>query len=393
MPKGPFFDGDALLSEAEKLAGSNDWGDDGFREAYDCFINSLNAEADLTPQGVERTRSHLMKLLTGRLRLFADRKTYPAIQEEEVKAPIFLTGHGRSGTSYLYELLSIDPQNHAPRHWQVWNPSPPPNHPDTDNAPQIAAGEHYIQFEGWQDPDLRVKHDYSNLGSAEDLLIHDYSFVSKTFPFFWAAPSYGKWLAGADAAAAYRIERKFLQALQFGEKRNQWVLKTPVHMSQLSALWEEFPDARMIVNHRDPVKTLASMMGLLRGHRKQFGNPPPVLDRNFVVAYMEGAARSAEDMMEKRADPKVNATFVDVLYQDLEADPLGQVEKIYTHHGLDLTDAVRDDIRDYVAKNRKGKFGAHKYSLAEVGLSVEEVRERFKRYTDHFDIPLEESAS
>jgi hypothetical protein len=384
MSRGPFFDAAALLSEAEKLAGSNAWGDDGFHEAYNCFIDSLNTEADLTPQGVERTRSHLMKLLVGRLRLLADREIYPDIKQEEVRAPIFLTGHGRSGTSYLYELLA--------RHWQIWNPSPPPNHPATDNALQIAAGEQFIQTEGWQDPDLRVKHDYSNLGSAEDLLIHDYSFVSKTFPFFWNAPSYGAWLRAADAAAAYRMERMFLQALQFGDKRDQWVLKTPVHLGQLSALWAEFPDARLVVNHRDPVKTLASMMGLLQSHRKQFGNPPPVLDRNFVVAYMEGAALNAEDMMAKRADPEVDKTFVDVLYQDLEADPLGQVEKIYAHHGLELTNSVRAGIRDYVAKNRKGKYGAHKYSLAEVGLSIEEVRERFKRYTDHFDIPLEESA-
>ncbi len=390
MPKGPFFDGDALLAEAEKRAGFSDWGDDGFREAFDCFIGALNAEADLTAQGVERTLSHLRKILLGRLQLFADRERYPAICDEEIKAPIFLTGHGRSGTSFLYELLSTDPQNYVPRHWQIWSPSPPPNHPNTDNEPQIRAGEQYIQFEGWQDPDLRIRHDYSNLGSAEDLLIHDYAFVSKTMPFFWNAPSYGRWLAGTDAGPAYRIERKFLQALQYGVKRNQWVLKTPVHLGQLDALWSEFPDARLIVNHRDPIKTLASMMGLLKGHRAQFGNPPPVLDRSFVVAYMEGAAQSAEAMIEKRADPKLDATFVDVLYQDLESDPLVQIEKVYAHHGLEMTDAVRTAIRDYVAKNRKGKFGTHRYSLSEVGLSVGEVRERFKRYTDYFDIPLED---
>jgi len=389
MTREPYLELDRMLSEAERLAGCDDWGDEEFREPLRRFVDALNAESNLTPQGVERTRSHVMKMLVGRLRLYRDRKAFPDIAREEIRAPLFLTGHGRSGTSYLNALMACDPTSYAPLHWQIWTLSPPPGHPDTDNAPQRAAGEHFIRFEGWQDPDVRSKHDYSSEGAAEDTLIQDYSFISRSIPFFWNTPSYGAWLPSADFGAAFRIERKVLQALQHGLKRDRWVLKSPIHMGQFDQLFAEFPDARIVVNHRDPAKSLASIVGLLHAHRKQFGNPPPVVGRDFVLASMEGAAAITRDMIRRRKDAAVNRRFVDVLYLDLENDPLGQVAKVYAHHGIVFTDEARARMARYVAENRKGQFGAHRYDIRELGVSLEEVRERFAFYYAEYGIPLE----
>jgi hypothetical protein len=386
---GPYFEVDQLLSEAQRIAGADDWGGDEFRAPLQRFIGALNAEADLTEQGLARTKSHVMKMLVARLRLYKDRKTFPGIGQEEIRAPLFLTGHGRSGTSYLNALLASDPNNYAPLHWQIWTLSPPPNHPATDNRPQREAGARFIEFEGWQDPDVRNKHDYSNEGAAEDTLILDYSFLSKSIPFFWNAPSYGAWLVSQDFAPAYRIERHVLQALQYGLTPGQWVLKSPLHMAQLDFLFDEFPDARMVVNHRDPVKSLASIVGLLHGHRKQFGNAPIEVGREFVLASMDAAVATTKDMIRRRQDPAVDRKFVDVGYMELENDPLGQVAKVYKHHGVEFTDAARSCMGKYIAENRKGKFGAHKYDIQELGVRVEEVRERFAFYYDAYGIPHE----
>jgi hypothetical protein len=385
----PYIEVGPFLAEASRIAGADDWGDEGFLEPFEVFVDALNAEAELTAQGLARTRSHIMKLLVGRLRLYRDRKAYEGIARQEIRAPLVLTGHGRSGTSYLNALLASDPANLAPRHWQIWTLSPPPALPSTDNGPQIAAGEHYIRFEGWQDPEVRRCHDYSNLGAAEDTLIMEYSFINGSFPFFWNVPSYGVWLQAADPSPAYRIERHVLQALQYGQANDRWVLKSPLHLGQLDHLFAEFPDARLVVNHRDPVKTLASIVGLLHGHRKQFGNPPPVVDRAYALAAMEGAARSAEALIRRRSDPATQKAFVDINYVELEDDPLGQAAKVYAHYGLKLTDAARAAMARHVATNRKGKFGFNQYSIEEIGLREGEVRERFRFYTDHYDIPRE----
>jgi hypothetical protein len=389
VARKPYLELDPMLSEAERIAGADDWGDDEFREPLRRFVDALNADAELTDEGLARTKSHVMKMLVGRLRLYADRKAFPGIAREVIRAPLFLTGHGRSGTSYLNALMACDPNSYAPLHWQIWTLSPPPGHPSTDNAPQRAVGEHYIRFEGWQDPDVRSKHDYSSEGAAEDTLIQDFSFISRSIPFFWNTPSYGAWLPGADFGAAFRIEHKVLQALQYGQKRDQWVLKSPIHMGQLDQLFAEFPDARIVVNHRDPAKSLASIVGLLHAHRKQFGNPPPKVGRDFVLASMEGAAAMTHDLIRRRKDPEVDKRFVDVRYLDLETDPLGQVARVYAHHGMTFTDDAHARMTRYVAENRKGQFGAHRYDIRDLGVSLEEVRERFEFYYEAYDIPRE----
>ena len=389
MASTPYIDLTAFMAEAQQLAGAVDWGGDGFEEAFERFATALNDEADLTPQGLERTRSHVRKLLVGRLRLFQDRKTYPEITREVIRAPLFLTGLGRSGTSYLNALLAEDPSHYAPRHWQIWTLSPPPLVRGADTRVQIAAGEQFIRDEGWQDPEVRITHDYQAANAAEDTLIHEYAFRTGSFQFFWNVPSFGEWLSMADLAPAYRIERKVLQALQYGGRQGRWVIKSPVHLAQLGYLLAEFPDARMVVNHRDPVKTLGSIFSMRAAHRKQCGNAPVQVDRAFALAVVEGNARALETMMELRKAAAVDERFVDIAYLDLESDPIGQVAKVYARLGDTPSAAALAKMTRYMRENRKGRFGAHKYGLEEIGLRVEEVRERFKPYTDYFDIPYE----
>ena len=389
MAREPYIDPEAFKREAEQLAGASEWGGDGFEEAYERFIAALNAEAELTPQGVKRTRSHIRKLLVGRLKLFRDRQLYDDVAREEIRAPLFLTGQSRSGTSYFNALLACDERNHALSHWQVWTLSPPPGLPGVDTAPLVAAGERFIEFEGWQDPDVRTTHNYTATNAAEDLMLHDYAFRSGSFRFFWNVPSFAAWLQTESVAPIYRFEKKALQALQYGRQRDRWVLKTPSHLRHLDELFAEFPDARVVVNHRDPVKCLGSIVSMLKAHRKQFGNAPVDVGRDFMLASMEGTARNLERLIARRKDPEMDKRFVDVDYLRLEADPLGEVEKAYARHGVAFTDAARKSMERHVAENRKGKFGAHKYDVTDTGLRVEEIRDRFKFYTDHYDIRYE----
>ncbi|HKT77754.1 MAG TPA: sulfotransferase [Sphingobium sp.] len=386
---GPYIDAAPFLEEAQRVVGAEDWGDDGFEEAYHRFVESLNREAELTDEGAARTRAHVRQLLIGRLGVVRDRTANPAIAREEVRAPLILTGPGRSGTSFFNALIAADQRNHSPLHWQVWHPSPPPALQADGGVGTIAEMERFMQEQGWQAPDVRATHNYTARNAAEDILVLDYSFRSATFAFFWNTPSYGAWLASADLAPAYRFERVMLQALQHGVSRDQWVIKSPVHLGQLGYLFDEFPDARLAVNHRDPVKTLGSISSMLKAHRRQFGNAPVVLDRSYALAAMEGLARSLEDMIGRRKDAAVNARFVDIVYADLIADPLAEVAKFYAHHGIAFTDEARASMQAHIADNRQGKFGVHTYDISETGLRVEEIRERFKFYTDCFDIPLD----
>ena len=62
-------------------------------------------------------------------------------------------------------------------------------------------------------------------------------------------------------------------------------------------------------------------------------------------------------------------------YDDLAADPVGTVEAAYAYFGLPFTGAAADAMRAYLGPNQARS--AHRYGLADFGLTAAEVDARF----------------
>jgi hypothetical protein len=386
-----YFDYDAMVAAAQKAAGASDWGPNDPLEPLRVMVKSLNEDTNLSEAGSIRTRDFIHDILAGRLRIIDDHKRYPEIGKQKIEKPIFMTGSQRSGTSYINAVLAADPKNLGVIEWQLHVPSPPANLPGIDHEPDIRRAEHILESQGFMEPFMREKHDYDARKAAEDSFAQCYSLISMTFPFFFYVPGYGQYISGIDNTPAYQIEKMFLQSLQYGVAGKQWVLKSPLHLGMLGELFKVFPDARIVVNHRDPTRTLSSLLSLLVAARRQFGCEVTV-DRNFALMLMDGIASGYEDMMRRRKDPKVDAVFVDVNYVELERDAVSQAQKIYDRFGMTLDDSSKQAMNKYIAENRKGQHGKHRHSLEESGgLRVEEVRDRFKTYLEAYEVPREEA--
>jgi hypothetical protein len=136
-----------------------------------------------------------------------------------------------------------------------------------------------------------------------------------------------------------------------------------------------YPDALVIQTHR-PVETIMASMCSLAQHTSEGWSPTFVGDR-IGADSMETWSRGLERFNTARAkyDP---AQFYDVDYRELIADPLGTVADIYRHFGLTLTDDARSAMEKSHAASQSGERAPkHTYSLADYGLTVEEVKERF----------------
>ncbi len=74
------------------------------------------------------------------------------------------------------------------------------------------------------------------------------------------------------------------------------------------------------------------------------------------------------------------AQFYDVDYFELIREPISTVEKkIYSHFGIELTDDARAAIQRTDEESKQGpRAPKHTYSLADYGLTEEQVKERFK---------------
>ena len=99
------LDARALLEEACRRTGLDDFGDDTLPERFGLAVGLLNQQG-LDGDGDAAAAQNCLWLLTSRLAFFEDFKRYP-ITEEVVEKPVFATGEGRSGTTLLHALLSV----------------------------------------------------------------------------------------------------------------------------------------------------------------------------------------------------------------------------------------------------------------------------------------------
>jgi uncharacterized protein YbjT (DUF2867 family) len=81
---------------------------------------------------------------------------------------------------------------------------------------------------------------------------------------------------------------------------------------------------------------------------------------------------------------------VDLLFQDIIADDIGSAQKLLAAAGLPTTPESTEDLRDYMAHHRRGRAGRVIYDLAgDFSLNLDDLRERFRFYTDVFPVRQE----
>ena len=116
------LDAEALLARAHRVTGLRELETDGMpvgglHEGLRRFLHAADREAELTPLGRLATREDVLRLLTNRLQLVADRQRHPGIAAQSIDAPVFISGLPRCGTTLLHGLLDADPAVRTPLTW------------------------------------------------------------------------------------------------------------------------------------------------------------------------------------------------------------------------------------------------------------------------------------
>jgi len=222
--------------------------------------------------------------------------------------------------------------------------------------------------------------------ATECLSILGQDFKSLVWEAVTNVPSYGKWLYEVDMTSAYEHHKRVLQLLQSGGVRGRWTLKTPGHAIALEALTAVYPDAQLVLLHRDPVVLCASVCSLISTLSGTFTDHDHTA---YIAEHWPTMLELSVDRINAFRDANPEHPILDVHYADLVRDPVQTVARIYEGTGSTLSDAAAGAIADHVAANPKGKFGTHRYDLAEFGLDAGEIAERFQGYVDRYDVVLE----
>ena len=191
-----------------------------------------------------------------------------------------------------------------------------------------------------------------------ELMLPDFSSYNQE----WVAraPAWRDYYLAHDQTPHYAYMKTVLQILQWYRPRERWVLKSPQHLEQLGPLIATFPDATIVVTHRDPVSVVQSAATMLTyGARTTYRTTRPEWYRDYwtdrIRRLLEASVRDRQLLPDGRT--------IDVLFHEFMADELGTVERIYDGAGIELTDAARAEIEAYRRDHPRGKEGQVVYDL------------------------------
>ena len=370
-----------ILAGARRVSGF-DFRDDAFEKGLEHLIRSLRDEARLTTFGKFAMKNAVQRSATSRFQVEGAISENPAILDEPINDPVFIIGMPRSGTTILQALLACDGAHRSPLCWECLLPYPaPPPETHRDN-PRLDTIRREFEIMFRLIPDFRKKH-YMTADSPQECVgITALNFCSYQYLAQADMPSYNHWLANeADQLQNLRWHKRFLQFLQSGGIRPvRWLLKSPLHLLRVNELFEVYPDARIVMPHREPSRFLASVASLLASTRSLYtDHQDPVQTGQTLLqtwgGYLDRFLRDRETL-----DKENN--FIDFHFDDFVHDQMGIVETIYDRYGWRLDPQSRARMENFLRRERKDKHGVHSYSLEQFGIAPDDIDREYAGYID-----------
>ena len=380
---------DAVLGAAVDRTGLYDFGPDDFRARLRLWLEEVDGDPERTGLGRLTLFRDCVRYASNRLRVRDLLTRHPEIFEIEIAAPIIVVGLPRSGTTHLVNLIAADTRLRSLPLWESYEPVP---NADEPSGPRGTDPRYRRAEEEWRGmeamlPYLASMHPMRPDHVHEELELQLPDFSSYQLEWVARVPGWREYYLGHDQTPHYAYLKTVLQILQWQRPRERWVLKSPQHLEQLGPLLSVFPDATVVITHRDPVSVVQSAATMMAyAARMSYKTPEP----DYYLAYWTDRIKrllqaSLRDHHLVGADRRV-----DVLFHELMADVAATVERVYEVAGLVMTDEARAQMGRYVADHPRDKEGQVLYDLrADFGVDPEEVRGVFGFYHDAVAVQVE----
>ena len=360
-----------IIDKARAATGLSDLGDPAVLEGLEILVRASNEEAHLSEAGAPRWEANLVSILSNRLRIVDHLKRHPELLERPIERPMFVFGLPRTGTTLTINLLSADPARRCLLRWESLNSVPPAAAGALHTDPRCTAEQQRLAMAIKYAPQIAAAHYEDADSPSECQFAMALSFCAQLFDSNVHIPSYHDWfLHKASYLPAFRFHKQLLQLLQ-AENGGRWTLKNPWHPLFLNDLITVYPDAQLVMTHRDPAEVVGSSCSLIRLVRPMFS------DRVDLRQIADQMIDTFDHMIARQnafRDRHGEKSIYDIQYAEQLRDPIGQIRKLYAHFGEPLTAEAEAAMRQLLAENPQGKHGKHVYSLDEFGLTAAGVR-------------------
>jgi omega-hydroxy-beta-dihydromenaquinone-9 sulfotransferase len=244
--------------------------------------------------------------------------------------PWIIVGHNRSGTTLLHELMATDSrwtypdtyQCFCPSHWlvsrfyakRILSVFLPPKRPGDGMS---------VGFDRPQEDEFAL----INLGACSP-------YESMAYPKDEPLPEMNPDLEAAGGQRREDWKNKFtgfLRDLSVRDSRPP-LLKNPLHMARVSAILECFPQAVFVHIRRNPYEVIESMLRFTREIHAAlaFQKDPEDLLERILESYA-----ALFGLWERDRGLLPGGQHFELSYEDLVADPVGELERMYAALGLE----------------------------------------------------------
>ncbi len=258
-------------------------------------------------------------------------------------APIFVLGYFRSGTTFLQTLLAADPMLRSPRWVEVLVPQ--------------------THFVGWtffrylmapfvplarleaispMGPTLPAEDDFALANWGRASIMAGRAVLPRQQDFYDRFHDLEA-LTPGERSRWRTYQRAFVAKLAAISGGRRIVLKSPSHTARVRHLLELFPGAKFIHISRPPDSVLQSNILLVKTMQRAFALQHPLPDgeqeRRIAAEYLSTERHYLADRASIPA-----GDLAEVRLQDLAADPVGELKRVYGELGLPFTAAYAERL-------------------------------------------------
>ncbi|MBB83537.1 MAG: sulfotransferase family protein [Deltaproteobacteria bacterium] len=321
---------------------------------------------------------------------------FPGLRKTKIETPVFVIGHGRSGTTHLHDLLYQDERFSCFLMYELfWSALLP------KVLIRWSARFDAERLGGFFARRARARSD-ARYSKTRDAHHQAADYPEEDDGILTYSCSSGSWSLRVPDLSVVGFhyvdempDRKRRRMMRFYREciRRQLYLNGPgkIHLSKnptftgrVESLIEFFPDAKFIIPYRNPLETMPSLLKLMRGFWEIRGVSEERMENGYRLIKEQSLHSYLYPAKVLAKHPEVLATEID--YRELIEQPKAVVERVYRDIGFPI-DAGFERVLDD-AQARAGKHETkHRYSLVEFDLDEAAIREELAPLFERFDWP------
>ncbi len=325
---------------------------------------------------------------------FLDGIFFPGLHRTAIRAPVFVIGHARSGTTLVHRLLSEDAGRFSSfRLYEMFFPSL------LQKKVVRAIGALDRRWLGGFFERIALAYDEKRYGPMRAIHPTGLFEMEEDDQVLYYSMAAGFWITKMP----YMGDLDFYYVDRWPERRRRRLMrfyadclrrqlylngrdrihlsKNPVFPGRLETLIQTFPDARIAVPMRNPHETIPSLLELMRSGWKALGWDAERQQRCLKILADQSFHTYLYPLDVLARHPEIPHAVID--YRELVADPAASIEQIYRALGLAISPEYREVLLAEGKRARQHKSG-HSYSLEKFGLDAGAIRdglaELFERY-------------